>query len=112
MLGGGKMKCADFSYYLSISTWLDVVANIGKYATLLGGIASVVGEDPNLGAAFLACVGYVFSGYIGDVARRVERSISLDVSLRDTERKLRGIERKLEDIGVGGEKNGSKRICT
>ena len=107
------MKDDDFSnfvHYMRMSLLLDVGANIVKYATLLGGIASVVGEDPNWGTAILAGIGYVFSGYIGDVARRVETCISLDASLIDTESKLKGIESKLEDIGVRGEKNGSKRI--
>jgi len=103
------MKDDDFSnfvHYMRMSLLLDVGANIVKYATLLGGIASVVGEDPNFATAILAGIGYVFSGYIGDLASVT----TTNASLIDTESKLKGIESKLEDIGVRGEKNGSKRI--
>lgn len=55
--------------YMILSTAMDICANIGKYSSILYGIANVVGDKPNIEKAVGAGFAYIFSGFIGHMAK-------------------------------------------
>ena len=62
---------------------MNISADIGKYSSLLYGIANVIGDEPNVERAVYAGIGYVFSGLVGHWAKGVLADASRE-PLRET----------------------------
>ena len=84
-----KSQLKDFAVS---STLMNIVADVGKYSSLLYGIANIIGDEPNIKQAVYAGIGYVVSGLVGHMAK----GILMDASREPLRETLDTIAEKLD----------------
>ena len=71
----------------------EITAPFVKYAALLGGVTSVVGDDPNYGRAVLLGAAYGFA----ELAQRMNMASTLENAFQQICGKIGDLEKKTEE---------------